>query len=105
MTPEERLLWSAVIAQAVRDARGEGGIATGALPWPGYDTKKEALEWIFGKDTGFELACDFAEANPEWVRRAVTTPPFRTPRPAAGGWNAKKAKEADQQAAPIPLAA
>ncbi len=53
MTPE-KLLWSAAIAQAVRDARGEGCAATGALPWPGYDAKEEALEWIFGKDTGFE---------------------------------------------------
>ncbi|EME70460.1 hypothetical protein H261_08258 [Paramagnetospirillum caucaseum] len=105
MIPEERLLWSAIIAQAVKDARGEGGTATGALPWPGYDAKAEALEWIFGTATGFELACDFAEANPDLVRRIVLTPPFRTPRPAAGGWSARKAKEAEQQVAQIPLAA
>lgn len=104
MTPEKHL-WSAVIAQAVRDARGEGCGATGTLPWNDYDTRTEAWDWIFGKDTGFELACDFAETNPEWVRRAVTTPPFRTPRPAAGGWSARKAKEAEQQTSQIPMAA
>lgn len=104
MTPEKHL-WSAAIAQAVRDARGEGCAATGALPWPGYDAKAEALEWIFGQDTGFELACDFAEANPDLIRRIVKTPPFRTPRPAAGGWTARKVKEAEQQIAQIPKAA
>ncbi|BAE53314.1 hypothetical protein [Paramagnetospirillum magneticum] len=91
MIPEERLLWSAIIAQAVKDARGESSTNTGSLPWPEYDAKSEALAWIFGDDTGFEAACDFADTHPEWVRRMVFATPCRLPRRAAGGWKARKA--------------
>ncbi len=76
MIPEERLLWSAIIAQAVKDA------------------KSEAIAWIFGEDTGFEIACDWADTHPEWVRRMVYATPSRVPRRAAGGWKARKTRPA-----------
>jgi predicted GTPase len=60
MLSGEEKMWRAVIATAVSDALSNRISKA---------DRREALDWIFGGDDYFELACDMGNISPERVRK------------------------------------
>lgn len=76
-------LWKAVITQALMDA------ASNSQKAEAKRSKREALEWLNGKSSDFEIVCDHAGLDPAYVRAQIAGALARNCSwrlPAGQGW-------------------
>jgi hypothetical protein len=66
MLQGEQTLWTAVVAQALRDAR----IPNDTKAKGEKKARKEARDWLLGNSPDFRMACDLANLDPDAVREA-----------------------------------
>ena len=63
----ERALWTAVITQAIHDARGKVASAEGLRE------RDRARSWFLTAGADFQQVCALAGFDPEWVRDQALT--------------------------------
>ena len=76
-------LWKAVITQALMDAASKSQKAEAKR------SKREALEWLTGDSSDFEVVCDHAGLDPSYVRTQIAGALMRDCSwrlPAGQGW-------------------
>lgn len=76
-------LWKAVITQALMDA------ATKSHKSEAQKSRREALEWLLGTSSDFEVVCDNAGLDPGYVRGKAAEAVLRNCAwrlPAGQGW-------------------
>lgn len=89
----EASLWRAVITQALMDA------ASRSRKPEAIRQRHEALEWLLGITRDFEIVCDNAGLDPDYVRteaRAALRRGFVWRLPAGQGWRTAKARQEQQ---------
>ena len=82
----ESALWRAVITQALMDA------ASRSRKTEAVRHRQDALEWLLGITQDFEIVCENAGMDPDYVRtqaRAALTRGFVWRLPAGQGWRTK----------------
>lgn len=89
----ESSLWRAVITQALMDA------ASRSRKTEAIRHRQEALEWLLGITQDFEIVCENAGLDPDYVRtqaRAALKRGFVWRLPAGQGWRTKARLEQAQ---------
>lgn len=86
LTAGETALWRAVILQAVYDARSNN-----RKVWDRHN-KELCRVWLTGNSTDFEMVCDYAGYNPEYIRAHVKKALDKDDlwrKPVGQGWRTK----------------
>ena len=88
-----KVLWVAVLERAIHDAFYQND----------YKEAKEALEWLNPKNLDFQLICEFAGTNADFIIRKLFIKIkarqkfFRTIREGSNFWDAQKKFEKDMK--------
>lgn len=87
-------LWRAVITQALMDA------ASNSRKSDAMRSRKDALSWLLGNTPDFEVVCDNAGLDPDYVRtkaRAALMRGFVWRLPVGQGWRTQARREQEAQ--------
>jgi hypothetical protein len=67
----ERQLWCAVVERALQDAVGPSAMAARAETC--RPERQDALQWFLENSRDYQMACDAAGIDPEYLRHHVLT--------------------------------